>query len=163
MSNLRAGLGALAVTAAVTAGGIGAAAAATHPAHPVHPAHFSTNCAKEQHQVDKAQAKLDALTAKFANVKTKVKQDKRAVAATKGSERAQAKKALVFAKEKRQHVHKAKKAQVQRLAHATTRLQKCLAGVSASSTPTTTPTETASTTPTESTSTSASTSASATA
>lgn len=138
MTNLRAGLTAVAVTAAVTAGGIGAASAATHPAHPVHPSHATTTCAKEQRQVDKAQAKLDALSAKLAAKKAKVKQDKRDVAATKGSEKAQAKKALAFARDKKQHVAKVKKAQVQRLAHATARLEKCQAGLT--TTPTTTPT-----------------------
>ena len=161
MTNLRTGLGALAATAALTAAGIGTAAAATHAPKSHGNPHATGPCAIQQAQVDKAQAKLDALTAKFAAAKKTVKQDKRDL--THGSATGQEKKALAAAKEKKAHIAKAKKAQVQRLAHATTRLQKCLAGVSASSTPTTTPTETASTTPTESTSTSASTSASATA
>ncbi|MCA1981794.1 hypothetical protein [Nocardioides nematodiphilus] len=166
MTNLRTGLGALAATAALTAAGIGTAAAATHAPHGHgHGVTASGPCAIQQAQVDKAQAKLDALTAKFAAAKKTVKEDKRDL--THGSATGQEKKALAAAKEKKAHIAKAKKAQVQRLAHATARLQKCLAGVSATSTPTesesVTPSETATTTPTESASTSASMSASATA
>jgi hypothetical protein len=53
-------------------------------------------CAAQQAHVDKATAKLAALTAKYAAHPTK-------------------------------HTQKAKKAQVQRLAHATSRLETCLA------------------------------------
>jgi hypothetical protein len=55
-------------------------------------------CATQQAQVDKATAKLDALTAKFAAHPTK-------------------------------KVKKAKKAQVQRVAKATARLEACVAGL----------------------------------
>lgn len=143
MTNLRAGLSALAVTAAITAGGVGAASAATHASHSHHPA--GVPCATQQTQVDKAQAKLDALTAKFAAAKAKVKKDKRALAAAKGSQRGQAQKALNRDKAKKQHLAKAKKAQVQRLLHATQRLEKCLGG--SSSTPSTSTSPSASTTP----------------
>jgi hypothetical protein len=55
-------------------------------------------CATQQAQLDKATAKLDALTAKFAAHPTK-------------------------------KVKKAKKAQAQRVAHATARLDKCVAAL----------------------------------
>jgi hypothetical protein len=57
-----------------------------------------TTCATQQAQVDRATAKLEALTARFAAHPT-------------------------------QKNHKAKKAQVQRVAHATARLDTCLAAL----------------------------------
>ena len=85
MTNLRTGLGVLAVTAAVTAGGIGTAAAATHASNGHGKGHVSTPCSIQQAQVDRAQAKLDTLTAKFAAAKTKVHAEKQDVAEAKGS------------------------------------------------------------------------------
>ncbi|MDQ6526768.1 hypothetical protein RB608_24310 [Nocardioides sp. LHD-245] len=87
-----------------------------------------TPCAKEQGQLDKAQAKLESLTAKLATKKEAIAEAK---AEAKASETAQEKRsaraAVASAKEKKAQVKKAKKFQVQRVAHAQERLDKCLA------------------------------------
>jgi len=85
-------------------------------------------CAQEHKQLDRAEAKLDALTAKFAAKQAKVREAKGAVkAADTAKERRSAKAALALAKEKKAHVQKAKKAQVQRVAKAQAHLDRCLA------------------------------------
>ena len=81
----------VAVVSTVALGGLVAPAAIANAAAP-----DQAPCARQQTQADKATAKLDALTAKFAAHPTK--------------------KAKL-----------AKKAQAQRVAHATARLDKCLA------------------------------------
>lgn len=144
MKNLRTGVAALLTTAALGAGGVTLASAAT-----AEHGHGTTACSTEQAQLDRAQAKLDWFTAKFAAQAAKVKKDRRAVAASKGSAKAKAKKVLAADKAKKAHTAKAKKAQVQRVAHATARLQKCQAAHPTSTpTPTETSTPTATSTPT---------------
>lgn len=133
MDNLRKGAAALVAAAALTAGGVTMASAATGSHSPSH-----APCSIQQTHVDKAQAKLDWLTKKFAAQSAKVKADRKDVAATKGSAKAQAKKALAADKVKKAKIAKAKKAQVQRLAHATAALQKCQAANTPAPTPTTT-------------------------
>lgn len=123
MNNLRKGATALLASAALTVGGVSLATAAS-----ADDATGTTDpCATQQAHLDKAQAKLDALTQKFAAQSAKVKKDKKAVAATKGSAKAQAKKALHAARVKKEKIAKAKKAQQQRVAHDTAQLQKCQA------------------------------------
>ena len=130
MNNLRTGVAALIATAALGAGGVTLASAASAE-------HGHTACRNQQAQLDRAQAKLDWFSAKLAAQTAKVKSDRRAVASSKGSEKGKAKKALAADKAKKAHTAKAKKAQVQRVAHATAALQKCTAGQ-----PTSTPTQT---------------------
>ncbi|HWI42491.1 MAG TPA: hypothetical protein VNS81_02650 [Nocardioides sp.] len=85
-------------------------------------------CATQQAQLDKAEAKLEALQAKFAAAAAKVKAERTDVAeADTAAEKRSEKADLAQAKEKKAHVKKAKKAQVQRVAHAQARLDKCLA------------------------------------
>ncbi len=85
-------------------------------------------CAKEQAQLDKAQAKLESLTAKLAAKKEAIAEAKAEVkAADTAKENRNAKAALATAKEKKQHVQKAKKFQVQRVEHAQKRLDTCTA------------------------------------
>jgi uncharacterized protein (DUF342 family) len=161
MTNLRSSLGVIAATTAITAAGIGTAAAATHTSHGHAYGHTGkTTCAIEQAQVDKAQAKLDVLTAKFAAAQKVIKADKAELAATTGHAKGHVKKELAADVAKKVKVVKAKKAQVQRLAHATARLNKCLAGLSAS--PSTSASGSATSSASASPSTSASTSASST-
>jgi peptidoglycan hydrolase CwlO-like protein len=125
MNNLRKGATALIAAAALSTGGVTLASAASHaPQH--------TACSQQQAQLDRAQAKLDALTTKFAAQAAKVRKDRKAVAATTGSAKAQARKALAADKATKAHTAKAKKAQVQRVAHATAALTTC----QAASTPT---------------------------
>lgn len=83
---------AVAFVAATAVGSFGMAAAPTALAAPP----SDTPCATKQAQVDRATAKLEALTVKFAAHPSK-------------------------------KIKKAKKAQVQRVARATARLEKCLA------------------------------------
>ena len=132
MKNLRTGAAALIATAALGAGGVTLA-----PAASAEHGHGHTACRNQQAQLDRAQAKLDWFTAKLAAQAAKVKSDRRAVASSKGSEKATAKRHLAADKAKKVHTAKAKKAQVQRVAHATAALQKCTAG---QPTPTSTPT-----------------------
>jgi hypothetical protein len=120
MENLRKGAAALIAAAALSIGGVTLASAATAP-------NAQAPCATQQTHVDKAQAKLDWLTKRFEAQAAKVKKDRRAVAATKGSAKAQAKKALAADKAKKVRIAKAKKAQVQRLEHAKAALAKCQA------------------------------------
>lgn len=120
MKNLRTGITAAAATAALSLGGVALAATAT--ATNPHPSASATPCATEQTQLDRAEAKLASLTAKFAAVSAKVKQDKGAL---HGSTTGQAKKALARDKAKRAGLAKTKKAQVQRVKHAQARLAKC--------------------------------------
>jgi hypothetical protein len=123
MIDLRKGAAALLAAAAISAGGLQVASAAPAPGHA--PAH--TPCAQQQAHLDKAQAKLEWLTARFAAKSAKVRKDKRAVAATTGSAKARAKKALAADRSAKARIAKAKKAQVQRVAHATTALERCQA------------------------------------
>ena len=127
MTNLRTSAAALIAAAALSTGGVTLAATANAAA----PAPKHAPCSIQQGHLDKAQAKLDALTAKFAAQSAKVRKDRKAVAATKGSAKAQAKKALAAAKAKKARIAKAKKAQVQRVAHATAALEKCQASAPA--------------------------------
>lgn len=121
MMNLRKATTALVASAALTVGGVSYATAASAADD------SSAPCATEQAHLDKAQAKLDALTQKFAAKSAKVKKDKKAVAAAKGSAKAQAEKALHADKVKKAKVKKAKKAQLKRVEHDTALLQKCQA------------------------------------
>ena len=85
-------------------------------------------CAQQQTQLDRATAKLDALTAKFAAKQAKVREARGAVkAADTAKEKRSAKATLALAKEKKAKVQKAKKAQVQRVEHAQKRLDACTA------------------------------------
>ncbi|MCR1782962.1 hypothetical protein KVF89_10490 [Nocardioides carbamazepini] len=85
-------------------------------------------CAKEQGQLDKAQAKLESLTAKLAAKKEAIAEAKAEVkASTTAQEKRSARAAVATAKEKKATVKKAKKFQVQRVEHAQERLDKCLA------------------------------------
>ena len=127
MTNLRKSAAALIAAAALSTGGVTLAATATAASHA--PEHAP--CSTQQAHVDRAQAKLDALTGKFAAQSAKVKKDRTAVAATKGSAKAQAKKALAADKVKKARIAKAKKAQAQRVAHANAALQKCQASAPA--------------------------------
>ncbi|MDH2416272.1 hypothetical protein [Nocardioides sp. CER19] len=122
MNNLRKGAAALVAAVALSTGGVTVASAAAAP-------HAATHvpCSAQQAHLDKAEAELEWLTAKFAAQSAKVKKDRKAVAATTGSARAQAKKALAAAKAKKVKIAKAKKAQVRRVAHATAALNKCQA------------------------------------
>ncbi|WP_436699775.1 hypothetical protein [Nocardioides sp. BYT-33-1] len=87
-----------------------------------------TPCAKQQAQLDKAEAKLESLTAKLAAKKEAIAEAKAEVKASEtAKEKRNAKAELATAKEKKQHVQKAKKFQVQRVEHAQERLDKCLA------------------------------------
>lgn len=131
MNNLRKGLSVLVATAALSIGGVTVASTATASNH----GSASAPCATQQTQLNRAQSKLDALTAKFAAESAKVKKDQRAVAATKGSAKARAEKALHAAKAEKATVAAAKKAQVQRVAHATAALNKCLATSSSAPAP----------------------------
>jgi hypothetical protein len=158
MTNLRTSLGVLAATAAVTAGGLGTAAAATHSGTSAKPAKIP--CAMQQAQVDRAQAKLILLTAKFQASKQVIKAEKLELTVAKGHKKQQVKKALAGERRMKAKAAKAKKAQVQRVAHATARLDKCLAS-HPGSTPTTSPSGSASTSPSTSPSDTASSSASA--
>jgi hypothetical protein len=86
-------------------------------------------CAQQQKQVDKAEVALEKVTAVFQNQQSKVKKAKHEVkVADSARERANAKADLAQAKEKRDHVAKAKTAQQQRLAKAQERLDTCEAG-----------------------------------
>lgn len=120
MNHLRKGAVSLIAAAALTTGGATVASAASHA--PTH-----TPCSTQQAQLDRAQAKLDRLTAKFAAITAEVKQDRKTVAASKGSAKARAKKALRADRVKKVRTAKAKKAQLQRVAHATARLDRCQA------------------------------------
>lgn len=132
MNNLRKGATALLAAAALSTGGVSLASAASHaPQH--------TPCAHQQAQLDRAEAKLEWLTAKFETQAAKVKKDRKAVAATKGSDKARAKKTLAADKAAKVRTAKAKKAQVQRVAHATAALEKCQAATPATPTETATP------------------------
>jgi len=119
MTHLRKGAAALVATAALTLGGVSTATATAAPS--------DEPCATQQTQLDRATAKLEVLTERFAAKKAKVKKERKDLAAAKGSEKAQAKKALAQAKRQKTRVAKAKKAQVQRVAKATQRLEKCQA------------------------------------
>ncbi|XBB69095.1 hypothetical protein ABFU82_07225 [Nocardioides sp. WV_118_6] len=111
-----------AVTVAALALGLSAAPVATAVAADT-PA--KAPCAT---QLDRAEAKLDALTARFAAKQAKVREAKGAVkAADTAKEKRSAKATLALAKEKKATVRKAKKAQTQRVLHAQARLDKCLA------------------------------------
>ncbi|UUW88188.1 hypothetical protein [Pimelobacter simplex] len=114
-----------AVTVAALALGLSAAPVATAVAADT-PA--KAPCATQQTQLDRAEAKLDALTARFAAKQAKVREAKGAVkAADTAKEKRSAKATLALAKEKKATVKKAKKAQAQRVLHAQARLDKCLA------------------------------------
>lgn len=128
MYNLRKGATALVAAAALGAGGVTLATQAT--------AAKPAPCAIQQTNLNKAEAKLASLTAKFAAQSAKVKKDRRLVAATKGSAKAQAKKALAAARTKQAKIAKAKKAQVRRVAHDTTLLDNCLAAQTPAPSPT---------------------------
>lgn len=94
-------------------------------------------CAKQQAQLDKAQAKLESLTAKLAAKKEAVAEAKAEVKASDtAKEKRNAKAELATAKEKKEHVQKAKKFQVQRVKHAQERLDKCTAAHPATPAPT---------------------------
>ena len=85
-------------------------------------------CAQQQAQLDKAEAKLASLTAKLAAKKEAIAEAKAEVKASgTAQEKRSAKAALATAKEKKAKVKKAKKFQLQRVAHAQERLDKCLA------------------------------------
>ena len=135
MNNLRKGAAALIAAAALSTGGVTLASATASSHAPTH-----TPCSKQQARLDRAQAKLDWITAKFAAQSAKLKGDRKTVAATKGSAKAQAKKALAADKVRKAKTAKAKKAQVKRVAHATAALEKCQAATP--STPAPTPTGT---------------------
>lgn len=155
MTHIRQGVTALLAAAALTAGGVGLASAATTSAN--HPAH--TPCATQQTQLNRAEAKLQWLTTKFAAQSAKVTADKQAVSTAKTEVKAAATKAnphrahrlaeielhraqiaLHRAQIEKSKVAKAKKAQQKRVAHDTAALNTCLAAVptpapSATSTP----------------------------
>lgn len=85
-------------------------------------------CAQQQAQLDRANAALDRVSAVFAKQQERVADAKEDVAqadthAAKGQARAE----LAKAKAKKEHVVEAKKAQQQRVAKATARLDKCQA------------------------------------
>jgi septal ring factor EnvC (AmiA/AmiB activator) len=83
-------------------------------------------CAKQQQQVTKAQDALAHVTAVFAHQKTKVERLQEALAAaTTPEEQAKLQAKLDKALAHKQHVQKAKKAQLQRLAKAEARLADC--------------------------------------
>ncbi|TNM39605.1 hypothetical protein FHP29_12055 [Nocardioides albidus] len=90
-------------------------------------------CATQQAQLDKAQAKLESLTAKLAAKKEAVAEAKAEVKASDtAKEKRSAKAALATAKEKKERVQKAKKFQLKRVEHAQERLDKCMAAQPAS-------------------------------
>ncbi|GAA3652172.1 hypothetical protein GCM10022237_10030 [Nocardioides ginsengisoli] len=96
-------------------------------------------CAQQQTQLDRATAKLDALTAKFAAKQAKVREARGAVkAADTAKEKRSAKANLALAKEKKTKVQKAKKAQVKRVEQAQKRLDACNAAHPAAPGPATT-------------------------
>jgi pantothenate kinase type III len=92
----------------------------------------SEPCAKQQQQVTKAQDALAHVTAVFAHQKTKVERLQEALAAaTTPEEQAKLQARLDKALAQKQHVKKAKKAQLQRLAKAEARLADCEAATAA--------------------------------
>lgn len=116
---------AVAVVSTIALSGSALAVTAAYADEEVPPAE---PCATQQAQVDKATAKLAWITEKFASKQEKVAQAKKAVkAADTAKERRSAKADLALAKEQKEKVAKAKKAQVQRVAKATARLEACLA------------------------------------
>jgi hypothetical protein len=85
-------------------------------------------CAKQGAHVAKAQEALAHVTAVFAHQKTKVERLQEALAAaTTPEEQARLQARLDKALAQKQHVQKAKKAQLQRLAKAEARLADCQA------------------------------------
>lgn len=117
MHRIRMTTAALVSVAALTVTGAPVAAHAAAPAD---------SCAKQQTQVDNAQKALDRVTAVFAKQQTRVKHARAELKhADNRSEKAKARAELHAAKVKKEKVAKAKKAQQQRLAKATTRLDAC--------------------------------------
>jgi hypothetical protein len=89
-------------------------------------------CAKQQQQVTKAEEALAHVTAVFEHQKTKVERLQEALAAaTDPAEQAKLQARLDKALAQKQHVKKAKKAQLQRLAKAEARLADCEAALAA--------------------------------
>jgi len=89
-------------------------------------------CAKQQQQVTKAEDALARVTAVFAHQKTKVERLQEALAAaTTPEEQAKLQAKLDKALAQKQHIKKAKKAQLQRLAKAEARLADCEAALAA--------------------------------
>jgi len=136
-NRLSRGLGIGAVTALLTAGiATGVASVAT-----ADDAGSTAPCATQQAQVDRATAKLADLQTVFNHEKRDLKKAQHALA---HAHTAKAKKhAKVVVAHERADVAtaaKAKKAQVQRLAHAQKRLDTCLAGSSATADPSASPT-----------------------
>ena len=112
----------LAVAGLLTIGALGASTTAAVAAPKGEP------CARQVAQVTKAEDALARVTAVFERQQTKVKKAKKAAqqADTPAEENA-AEEALEDAVDGRDKVKKAKKAQLQRLAKAQQRLDKCLA------------------------------------
>ena len=89
-------------------------------------------CAKQEQKVTKAEAALAHVTAVFEHQQTKVERLQAALAAaTTDEERAKIQAKLDKALAQKQHVKKAKKAQVQRLAKAEEALADCQAAQAA--------------------------------
>jgi len=85
-------------------------------------------CAQKQTQLDRAQAKLESLTAKLAAKKEAIAEAKAEVkAADTAQEKRSAKADLATAKEKKAKVKKDKKFQVKRVERAQEHLDRCLA------------------------------------
>jgi hypothetical protein len=89
-------------------------------------------CATQQTQVDQAEAALARVQAVFAHQKQHVREARHALErANTHAERRAARADLALAKEKKEHAAEEKKAQQQRVARATARLDACLAAQSA--------------------------------
>jgi pantothenate kinase type III len=85
-------------------------------------------CAQQEQQVAKAEQALAHVTAVFAHQKTKIERIQEALAAaTTPEEQARLQAKLDKALTQKQHIQKAKKAQLQRLAKAEARLADCQA------------------------------------
>ncbi|KQV65816.1 hypothetical protein ASC64_13020 [Nocardioides sp. Root122] len=83
-------------------------------------------CARQQVQVDKAEAALERVTAVFARQEARVTKAKEVVAqAETGRAKAEARRALADAKHDRDEVKVTKRAQQQRVAKAQERLTEC--------------------------------------
>jgi pantothenate kinase type III len=88
----------------------------------------SEPCAKQEHQVAKAQEQLAHVTAVFDHQQTKVERlQEKLAAATTPEEQAKIQAKLDKALAQKQHAKKDKKAQLQRLAKAEDRLAACQA------------------------------------
>jgi len=142
------GLGVGAVTALLTVGlatGVASVATAGNGST------ASAPCVRQQSQVDRATAKMADLQVVFAHDKRDLKKAEHALAAADtAKEKKHAKVVVSHAKADVAEAGTAKKAQVQRLAHAQARLDACLGGATTTTDPSETPDPSETTDPTES-------------